>query len=172
MVAGPLRRPGHHARNDPPARLPGQQPCLPHQMRYGRPHPPGRMVYHNAALAFAPRGRSGTVGVPAPPGALIVRICDIDDGFVDSWSRTDQCLRLGHPGAGGMMRKVPLIDGNGNLTFEAGPHQGFNGDPPRFRRSARHCPDLKQARQAKLERGTQELQARHQVSNLERTKEQ
>jgi hypothetical protein len=23
MVAGPLRRPGHHARNDPPARLPG-----------------------------------------------------------------------------------------------------------------------------------------------------
>jgi hypothetical protein len=29
----------------------------------------------------------------------------------------------------GMMRKVPLIDGNGNLTFEAGPHQGFHGDP-------------------------------------------
>lgn len=35
-------------------------------------------------------------------------------------------------GAGGVRPAAarPLrFDGNGNLTFEAGPHQGFNGDP-------------------------------------------
>jgi hypothetical protein len=40
--------------------------------------------------------------------------------------------------------------------------------PPRFRSSARHCPDLKQARQAKLERGTLKLQANIKLVNLER----
>ena len=62
----------------------------------------------------------------------------------------------------------PSPDGNGVITRVSLRGRPCTRDstvtPPRFRSSARHCPDLKQARQAKLERGTQELQARHQVS--------
>ena len=44
------------------------------------------------------------------------------------------------------------FDGNGNLTFEAGRTRDSAVTPLRFTSSAQHCPDLKQARQAKLQR--------------------